>query len=107
MNNQRGVVSTLFDFSFSSFLTTKIIKLLYALSMLGAGIIALVLAAGAFDAGIGWGIVALVTIAPLIFLIFVMYARVMMELMIVLFRISENVQMIADGNTRARDPSVS
>lgn len=96
---ERGVIGTLFDFSFSSFLSTKLIKFLYVIAILGAAIVALMLIAGGFAEGTGMGLLTLLIIAPLAFFAMLLYARIMMELMIVLFRISENLQELVDRKT--------
>jgi len=93
---QPSVLGSLFDFSFSSFLSTRLVKLLYALSMVGIAFIALSLVVVGFQAGAGTGILTLLVVVPIATLIMLAYARILMELMIVLFRIAENVQILAD-----------
>lgn len=95
-DSSRGFFGSLFDFSFSSFISTTLIKLLYGLSLLGAVVATIALIAAGFDAGTARGIATLLIGAPIAFFVMVIYARIMAELMIVLFRISENVQEIAD-----------
>lgn len=87
-------LSTLFDFSFDRFVTTKIIKILYGLLILLAGLGALVVIVAAFNEGVGVGIFALIA-SPIIFGLYVIAGRVWLELVIVIFRIAENVAEIA------------
>src|SRR6266571_1393146 len=47
----RGFLSSLFDLSFTSFITTKLIKVLYVLSLLGAALIALSVGVSGLNAG--------------------------------------------------------
>jgi hypothetical protein len=89
-----GALATLLDFSFSSFITARIIKLLYALGLIVAAVVALVMLIGAMVAGVTQALVMLI-LAPLGFLIAVLYLRVILELLIVIFRIAENVERIA------------
>lgn len=95
-----GFFQALFDFSFTEFVTSKIIKLLYGLSILFAGIIALTIIIVGFSAHAGAGILALLIFAPLIFLVSVIYSRVLLEIIIVVFRISENTAEIAQNTKR-------
>ena len=90
-----GFLGSLFDFSFSSFITAKLIPVLYALGLIGCGIAALFMLVTGFAGGFTAGIVALL-LAPIMFLFVAMYLRVMLEVLIVVFRIAENVQRIAD-----------
>ena len=95
-DKKTGLFSALFDLSFTQFVTSKIIKLLYGLSVLFAGLLAifLIIIAG-FSAQGGIGTLALFIIAPLAFLITVIYGRVLLEIIIVIFRIAEHTAHIA------------
>ena len=88
-------LSALFDFSFSEFVTTKIIKILYGIFIVLAGIAALVAIIVGFIDSAGQGILMLI-LSPLVFLLYVIMARVWLELVIVIFRIAENVGEIAE-----------
>lgn len=87
-------LAALFDFSFSEFVTTKIIKILYGILIVLAGIAALVAIIAGFIDSAGRGVLMLV-LSPLIFLLYVIMARVWLELVIVIFRIAEHVGEIA------------
>lgn len=88
-------LSALFDFSFSEFVTTKIIKILYGILIVLAGVAALVAIIAGFTNSVGQGILMLI-LSPLVFLLYVILARVWLELVIVIFRIAENVGEIAE-----------
>jgi hypothetical protein len=90
----RGFFGALFDFSFSEFLTPKIIKILYALGLLLAAIGALVFIGAGFHRGAGVGVLFLI-ISPVVFLLSTLAVRVYMEILIVLFRIAGWVEEIA------------
>jgi len=97
-----GFFKALFDFSFTEFVTSKIIKFLYGLTILFAGIIALLVVIAGFSAHAGVGILALLIFAPLLFLVSVIYGRVVLEIIIVIFRIAEHTADIAKkGHTEA------
>ena len=94
MEVKLGFFRTLFDFSFSEFVTTKIIKILYGLAILGAGVLALVMIVTSFRASVAGGFLMLI-LSPLVFLAIVIYARIILEVLIVMFRIAEHTGEIA------------
>lgn len=100
----KGLFGALFDFSFRHFITGRIIKFLYMLSVGLAGIGYLVFVIGAFQISAGFGAAVLLIIGPLMFLLSVIYVRVLLEIIVVVFRISEDVSDVSGflGET-ARD----
>ncbi len=93
---EQGFLASLFDISFSSLVTTKVIKVLYVLSMIIIGIFALVFVVAAFSNSVAGGIIVLLVIAPLAGLLYLIYVRVLLELVIVIFRIMEtNVELVS------------
>ena len=93
--NARGFFSSLFDLSFQEFITTKIIKVLYVIAIIGSAIGALAILVGAFASRSFFGIVGGLISASIGFCLFVILARVWMEVLIVLFRIAKNTGKIA------------
>ena len=89
-----GFLSALFDFSFSRFITTKLIRILYALGLAIGAVVGLFYLLFAFRLGFGSGVLGLILL-PVGFLLWAMYLRVMLEVLIVIFRISEHVGEIA------------
>jgi len=89
--DQRGFIASIFDLSFTHFITPKIQRVLYALLLVASGIaaVAVLLAAlgmaGGFFGKLGALIVG-VPLAGLAFLLLAMYFRVMMEILIVVFK---------------------
>lgn len=95
---ERGFFSSLFDLSFTSLITTKIIKFLYLISIVLIGLAALFFVLAAFHQSTGAGLLVLVIVAPLVSLFYLIYTRVFLELVIALFRIMENTaEMVAQG----------
>jgi len=95
---QKGFLASLFDFSFSSLITTKIIKVIYVISMIVIGLLALGFTLAAFRASPVIGVLTLIVLAPLGAVIYVIYIRVILEVVIALFRIMENTQqLVAQG----------
>lgn len=82
----------LFDFSFSQFVTIKMIKFLYLLSILSAGFICLSFIVVGFNTSFGFGIFALFIGAPLVFLFTVMSSRVFLEMFLKVFRMADHTK---------------
>ena len=81
----------LFDISMTSFVTPSIIKLLFVLAIIGVTIgSAVMLITGLATFGDGGGL--LVLLAPILWLLGIIYWRVLLELVIVLFRIERNTR---------------
>jgi hypothetical protein len=89
-------LSALFDFSFTSFVTTKIIKVLYVLILILTCLSALVFTFSSFKVNTTFGLLVLVIGDPLFILIVMGFWRLIMEAFIVVFRISEDVREIRD-----------
>jgi len=88
------LLRALFDFSFNQSVGPKILKFLYGLTMFSAVLMAIFFAIAGFKASIGFGIFALFIGAPLIFLLIVIYSRVFLETVFVIFRISDQLAEI-------------
>src|SRR2546430_1590613 len=69
MPDSKGFMSALFDFGFTTFVTPKVIKVLYILIMILAGLGALAFAASAFSANVVFRLISLFIPCPLVFLI--------------------------------------
>jgi hypothetical protein len=80
----------LFDFSFHRSVTVRMIKFLYILSILFAGLMALFFILVGFETSIGFGIFALVIAAPLVFLLTVIFSRVLLEMFLVVFHTADH-----------------
>ena len=92
----KGFFGSLFDLSFTEFVTTRIIKILYALSIIISGILAIAVIIGGFAAESGAaGIISLV-VGPVVALLYLLMARVWLELVIVIFRIAENTGRLVE-----------
>jgi hypothetical protein len=89
-----GFLRALFDFSFNQFVTSKIVKFLYGLSILFAGFISLLFVIAGYNVSKLFGIFTLLIGAPLIFLSTAIYSRVLLEIIIVIFRIADHTANI-------------
>ena len=94
MEQRKGFFALLLDFSFKEFVTTKIIKVLYGLAIFFFVVIAVLLIVGSFRESAAAGAVVLV-LSPFWILLSTVVTRVMLEIVIVLFRIAEHVGEIS------------
>ena len=101
MSNDRSFVESLFDFSFTSFITPRLIKVLYAviLIFITIGVIALVISG--FSRGAAPGFLFLFIIGPLYAVLLVISARIYLELVIAVFRIVDLLSEIAEQGRKA------
>ena len=99
MEQGAGFFASLFDFSFTELITPKLIKFLYGIVMLLNAVVAVGFIIGGFASHWAMGILALV-LSPLIFLFFTIYARVFLELIIIVFRIAQHTEEIATNTGR-------
>lgn len=95
--------SSLFDFSFKEFITDRIIKVLYALAAIYILVFCLGKFFGSFKYGAGQAFVTLIS-SIVIFFVLLMVARAFLEIVIILFRISENVEKLAANTSGGESP---
>jgi hypothetical protein len=92
-----GFLGALFDFSFTNFVTTKLIKVLYALGIIVAALYALAFVVAGFAKGPLFGVLFIV-LGAICFFVIVIYSRVCMELIIVIFRAAEHLaELVRQG----------
>lgn len=101
-----GFVAGLIDFSFTNFIATKVLKVLYGIWLLAAGLGVLVGLYGVVDtmflnkySSFAQGLVQLIVL-PFALAAWVVIGRVYFELLIVIFRIAENLTEI-NAKTKA------
>jgi Domain of unknown function (DUF4282) len=92
----RGFLGALFDFSFTSFVTTRIIKVLYVLILVLASITALIYTIVAFRLSAAFGLLTLVIGDPLFIIIVMAFWRLILEAFIVMFRIAEDIRALRE-----------
>jgi uncharacterized protein DUF4282 len=98
-DNDKGFFGSLFDFSFDNFIAPKLVKFLYVLSLILASVVAIVsVIAGLVSLGSGSAVGLLsIILAPLVWLIYLVAARLWLELFIVIFKISDDLKDIRDS----------
>ena len=99
------LLRALFDFSFNQFVSPKILKFLYGLTMFSGILIALFFTIAGFNTSIGFGILALFIGAPLIFLLTVIHSRVLLEMAFMIFRISDQLAEIDTASIEEKQES--
>jgi hypothetical protein len=92
---RKGFLASLLDPSFSTLVTTRVIKYLYILLLVlfGLGLLGFIVAAIA--GGSATSIVVALIIGPLVALVYVIYARVILEVILAIFRLLESNREIA------------
>lgn len=100
----KGFFGSLFDLSFKEFVTTRIIKVLFILAIIGSGIGTLVMLIGGIAGG-GAGAFVVIILSPILFFLYVVLARIWLEVIIVLFRISENTSKLVEQSKDKDEPT--
>ena len=90
----RALLDLVLDFSFRRFITPRLIRLLYALSLLAALLAAISWMVNGFNVSWYYGLFTVVT-GPVAFVLYVLAARVVMELVLAIFQIAEHAQRTA------------
>jgi hypothetical protein len=90
----RSFFGSLFDYSFSSFITPRIIKVLYILMTILVALWTLAFVLFAFKASTAFGILTLIILGPLFFVLGMIYVRVGLEVIMAFFNIHGDVSDI-------------
>jgi Domain of unknown function (DUF4282) len=97
----KGFVGSLFDFGFNSFVTPKVVKVVYVLIMAGLALAEIGYLLFAFKESAIFGIISLLILCPLSFFVYLALWRILLELFIVIFRISDDLRSIRErGESR-------
>jgi hypothetical protein len=96
-HGEKGFVGSLFDFSFESFVTPKIIRVVYILVTVWTLLLGLLfLIIGFQTGGLAGGIAVLVIVEPIFILLSLGVYRVVLEAFMVVFRIYEETKKISE-----------
>jgi Domain of unknown function (DUF4282)/Protein of unknown function (DUF2510) len=91
----KGFFNSLFDINFSSLIISRIVKIVYVIAIVLIGLEALVVIIGSLASrNIGVFIAALI-IAPIAALFSLIWIRILLEIVIIIFRIGEDVRRIS------------
>ena len=92
----RGFLGALFDFGFTSFVTPKVIRVLYMLIVTGTVLSALVFTIVIFKTSVMFGFLILVFGDPLFILIVLAIYRIILEFFVVTFRVAEDIRALRE-----------
>ena len=98
--DEKGFFAALFDFSFTSFVTTRIIKVLYVLILILVVLSALIYTFLAFDANSLYGFLVLIIGDPLFIIIVMAFWRLVLEAFVVVFRMAEDIRALRERGGR-------
>ena len=93
---ENSFFKSLFDMSFDDFITTKIIKILYIISIVFSAIMGLVIIFSGFATNSGAMGILFLILGPVVAFINIIMSRIWLELIIVIFKIAENTSRIAN-----------
>ena len=98
---EKGFIGSLFDFSFKSMVTPKIIKVLYVLFTLWTALIGLIiLVIGFRTGGMAGGLFTLIIVEPIFLLLTLGIYRVVLEAFMVIFRIHDDIKQIRENTQK-------
>jgi hypothetical protein len=99
------LLRVLFSFSFNQKVSLKLVKFLFSLSIFSAGLMAIFFVIMGFKLSIWFGIFSLLIGAPLIFFLIVIYSRVFLEMILVIFRMADHMTETTMTNTEEKSES--
>jgi hypothetical protein len=106
--SSKSYLASLFDFGFNYFVTPKIVKVVYVLITIILSLWALGFAIFAFRVNAVIGIVVLFIVCPIFFVIYLSLWRMVLELVMVVFRIAGDIRSIrARGELHPDDVGAS
>lgn len=94
----RGFIKTLFDTSFSSFITVRFVQVLYVISIFGLSAAALIAVVAAFDDSFGSGLGVLL-LGWIPYLLALVLIRIFFESIVAVVRIAQNTSAIREALT--------
>ena len=101
-SQQKNFLASLFDFSFTSFVTLRFLKVIYAIVVVVILLAGLAFLIVGLSTGTSTSILGAIIFAPLITLIYLIFARITFEVIAMFFRIGDNtflaVQLLRGGN---------
>lgn len=92
---RKGFLASLLDPSFTTLVTTRVIKFLYILLLVLVGLGLLGFIVASIASGSAAQIIVSLIVGPLVALLYVIYARVILEVILAIFRLLESNREIA------------
>ncbi len=94
MDQIKKALKGLIDFKFQTFVTSEVIKILYFIALIGAVFMYLGIVSMGFKVGAFMGSLVLLIIGPLTVLFYLLFARVSLEVLIIIFSIHDRLSEI-------------
>jgi hypothetical protein len=99
--HQKNFLASLFDFGFTSFVTLRFLKIIYAIVVVLTLLSGLSFLVVGLSAARGAQILLVIVLAPLVTLVYLIFARILFEVIALFFRIGDNttlaVQLLGGG----------
>jgi hypothetical protein len=92
---QKGFFKSLYDFKFSSLITSRVIRFVYTVIVILDTITAVITFFELIRQGSGFVPIAIIGV-PIVYILGLIFTRIGLELIIVIFRIGEDVRSIRD-----------
>ncbi len=96
LEKQPNFFGKLFAFSFQTFVTPTIVSIIYGILVVLAGLGAIGFIIRGFALQWWVGLLALIA-SPIVFILYMVFARIWLEVVVVLFRIAEDLNAIRKG----------
>ena len=96
LEESRNFLNALFDFGFTSFVTPKVVKVLYLLIVIVVGLSALAFAVTMLASNLVLGLIVLLIGAPLYFVVVTALYRITLEFFMVIFRMAEDIRALRE-----------
>jgi hypothetical protein len=93
----QGFFQALFDLSFRRFITLRLTGILYAIALALGGLYALGWSLAGFGESLGQGLLRLEVLAPLGFLLYAIWVRILLEASVSLIRVAQNTSDILEA----------
>lgn len=90
----KGFFGSLYDFSFETFITPKLIRVFYAIVVIILSVISGVMLLASLASGEAGAIVFSVIAVPIFYLLYMIITRIYFELVAAFFRVADDVQAI-------------
>lgn len=94
-------LKNLFDFSFKKFVTTRIVRFIFWINVVAAAALGVMTIIGGFRESVILGILAVI-FTPIFYVIYIAIIRVLLEVVVVVFRIGEYTEEIAENMEKKR-----
>ena len=99
---EKGFIRSLYDFSFSSFITLRVIRVLYVVITILYSLVALVSFVALLAQHKGPDIVLAIIGVPIAYILYLMFARIGLEILMVIFNLGKDVRAIRERGDAGR-----